>query len=191
MYARTAVSYVALASSTAASRRRAHGARCATKIKNNTCYCSPKGKKKVSVRCWPVTLMRRWNALTWTAAAEGKLGVISIKSELQIGTNFKGVSKLSKYFYCLAALVSFISKFQEFSTTYYCWSLHRFQTYLNYHFYEELGMNNLHILFSGDEITYVPNILFSDVYNIYIHSGLKYRTHSFILQIFWKKTFTP
>ena len=114
-----------------------------------------------------------------------------VKSKLQIGTDFKGVSKLSKYFYCLAALVSFISKFQEFSTTYYCWSLHRFQTYLNYHFYEELGMNNLHILFSGDEITYVPNILFSDVYNIYIHSGLKYRTHSFILQIFWKKNLHP
>ena len=128
-----------------------------------------------------VTYKSKWNVkLLWP-----------IKSKLQIGTDFKGVSKLSKYFYCLAALVSFISKFQEFSTTYYCWSLHRFQTYLNYHFYEELGMNNLHILFSGDEITYVPNILFSDVYNIYIHSGLKYRTHSFILQIFWKKTFTP
>ena len=91
-----------------------------------------------------VTYKSKWNVkLLWP-----------IKSKLQIGTDFKGVSKLSKYFYSLAALVSFISKFQEFSTTYYCWSLHRFQTYLNYHFYEELGMNNLHILFSGDEITY-------------------------------------
>ena len=91
-----------------------------------------------------VTYKSKWNVkLLWP-----------IKSKLQIGTDFKGVSKLSKYFYCLAALVSFISKFQEFSTTYYCWSLHRFQTYLNYHFYEELGMNNLHILFSGDETKY-------------------------------------
>ena len=117
-----------------------------------------------------------------------------IKNKLKIETYFKGVFK---HFKCFAVLmISFISKFQEFSTSYYCWTVHRFQTYLNYHFYEELGMNNLHILFSGDEIKYqifffltctkwqwaLFRLQFSfqmctiQIF-IYISSGLEYSTH--------------